>query len=122
MFELLGGVYPAQSFADEVPVYVGAVRPVQVSVGHAGRPFESDRVLLEVHAPAAFSDNEFGHLCVIRRAGRCSGEVSPSPKSQSQVVGTWTDSSLKVTVKGATPDVGLAEKRASGAVGAVTIT
>ena len=48
-------------------------------------------------------------------------EVPVSPKSQLWAVTTPVDRSVKLTVSGAVPEVGLAEKTATGAVwGSVT--
>ena len=49
--------------------------------------------------------------------GFCRLLVAPSPKSQDQEVGVLVDWSVKVTVSGAFPDIGLAEKAATGGVG-----
>ena len=46
--------------------------------------------------------------------------VPPSPKVQLQLVGLPVDRSAKLTVKGATPDVGEASEAATGASSMVT--
>src|SRR4051794_6723597 len=47
--------------------------------------------------------------------GCCAVDVVPSPKSQAQLVGPPVEVSVKVTTKGAVPDVGVAVNRAVGA-------
>ena len=48
-------------------------------------------------------------------------EVPPSPKVHDQEVGLLEERSVKLTVNGAGPEVGVPEKLATGAVGQVMV-
>jgi hypothetical protein len=49
-------------------------------------------------------------------------EITPSPKSHDQLVGLFTDLSVKCTDRGACPKVRSVMKYATGALGALTHT
>jgi len=53
--------------------------------------------------------------------GFCAVDVPPSPNVQLQLVGLFVDSSVKFTVNGASPEVGLPLKAATGGGGTVTV-
>jgi hypothetical protein len=48
--------------------------------------------------------------------GLCAVDVEPSPKFHAQAVGALEDVSVKVTISGAIPDVGIVVKLATGGV------
>jgi hypothetical protein len=75
-------------------------------------PTALEAVRVTVKTPAA------SYVC----AGCRAVELPPSPKSQAHAVGQPADWSVKLTVRGARPQVGWAEKWACGAVGLATTT
>ena len=90
---------------------VGAVTVMNATFVFVFEPWALVAVNATVNVPAPV------YVC----EGFCNVDVAPSPNVQAHDVGVPVDRSVKLTISGALPMVGVALKSAVGAGGAVTV-